>query len=497
MTPIPTIVQPELVAPAPVNQNTGTTARPTQGEGEANSPQPFASVLAHAQTGGKTGSSTANSATRLNSHSPQDGKEGDGADSSTEDLEGLLITGLPVSSLGTPSPSGLSVTLEKKNDQPIQTLSVRNLKGDYPTTFSSSHVSAENSQTALHPHSLVPASHSARQEPITGSQKAHLRNINPEAQKLIQKLNGDPGMAIPELSSSKNIVLEKTSAVLTGLPRDGSLPARIEDSLLEGRNSQARTNTGILSFDGVSRQSQAVLNSPGIRVIPANGIRPGGVEEQQIGRGVPRLNGSLENSLTLKSEGEVAIARMDDSGSQDFGLDGEESQSKDSFLSQQRSLSPTSSGSPRMFSDSLGEVSGKEGVLGSRLTGGERLPLPPTLLPQRLQMDVTLADDARVQIEVAVQQRQVAAQVLTDQSALRSLVLQNEGQLVGQLAEAGLELKQFGAHNFDHSPFSHRETPDQSSGGAFPAADQEGVADSPIQERMSGLRTERGMHLVA
>ena len=66
-------------------------------------------------------------------------------------------------------------------------------------------------------------------------------------------------------------------------------------------------------------------------------------------------------------------------------------------------------------------------------------------VPQRLQMDVILADATKLQIEVAVQQRQVSAHLLLDQMALRNLVLQNQPQLDTQMATAGLDLKEFGA----------------------------------------------------
>lgn len=74
--------------------------------------------------------------------------------------------------------------------------------------------------------------------------------------------------------------------------------------------------------------------------------------------------------------------------------------------------------------------------------------------PQRLQLDVTLPDTTRLQIEVAVQQRQVSANMLLDQAALRNLVMQHQPQLDAQLAANGLELKELWAEVRDDQAFA-------------------------------------------
>ncbi|MCH7614137.1 MAG: hypothetical protein IH978_00110 [Nitrospinae bacterium] len=67
------------------------------------------------------------------------------------------------------------------------------------------------------------------------------------------------------------------------------------------------------------------------------------------------------------------------------------------------------------------------------------------LSPQRLQLEIMLADQAKVQVDVLVKHQQVSAQLMTDQLMLRNLLLQHQPQLDAQLSSVGLELKQFGA----------------------------------------------------
>ena len=127
----------------------------------------------------------------------------------------------------------------------------------------------------------------------------------------------------------------------------------------------------------------------------------------------------------------------------------------------------------------------------------ERGPELPAPALQRLQMDVQLSDNQRVQIDVGVQNRQVYTGLVMDHSVLRNLAAQFVPQLENQLAEVDLELQEFSAevreereHDAEtlfHDRQSHesRESTDRSHG-----------------ERRSTLDAlhrseERGLHLVA
>jgi len=131
-----------------------------------------------------------------------------------------------------------------------------------------------------------------------------------------------------------------------------------------------------------------------------------------------------------------------------------QSQEGEQFFSHGRSTGFHSQAIPIGVPDSpnnsfMGELQGTMRPQGI----GERPPMLTPTPPQRLQLDVTLADHTRVQIDVTVQQRQVSATLIMDQVALRNLAIHNEPQLSAQLSSVDLELKQFGAEVSDQSAF--------------------------------------------
>ncbi len=73
---------------------------------------------------------------------------------------------------------------------------------------------------------------------------------------------------------------------------------------------------------------------------------------------------------------------------------------------------------------------------------GAELPAPAL---QRLQMDVQLSENHRVQIDVGVQSKQVYAGLVMDHAVLRNLAAQFVPQLENQLARVDLELQEFSA----------------------------------------------------
>ncbi len=101
------------------------------------------------------------------------------------------------------------------------------------------------------------------------------------------------------------------------------------------------------------------------------------------------------------------------------------------------------------------------------------------LSTQRMQMEVMLSDESKVQLEVSVKHQQVTAQLLTDQIMLRNLALQNEPQLDAQLSSAGLELKQFGAEVSEQGVFGQHLS-DSSSANSFRGGGQEGSSESEL-----------------
>ena len=119
------------------------------------------------------------------------------------------------------------------------------------------------------------------------------------------------------------------------------------------------------------------------------------------------------------------------------------------------------------------------------------------LSPQRLQMEVMLADETKVQVDVLVKQQQVSAQLMTDQLMLRNLALQQEPQLDAQLSSVGLELKQFGAEVSEEGVFgqylsdSSARTPNGSETEEIPILQEDAVLAG------TGVGSEGSFHFVA
>ncbi len=123
------------------------------------------------------------------------------------------------------------------------------------------------------------------------------------------------------------------------------------------------------------------------------------------------------------------------------------------------------------------------------------------LSPQRLQMDVMLADEAKVQVDVLVKHQQVSAQLMTDQLMLRNLLLQHAPQLDAQLDSVGLELKQFGAEVSEQGLFgqhlsdsSDRHSTENSNGSEVD--DASGLQASDVLV-VAGVEADGRFHFVA
>ncbi len=121
----------------------------------------------------------------------------------------------------------------------------------------------------------------------------------------------------------------------------------------------------------------------------------------------------------------------------------------------------------------------------------------PTQALQRLQMDVQVSESNRVQIDVGVQQRQVYAGLVMDQSLLRNLALQSVPELENQLAQADLELQEFSAEvreqdsQGNQPSFSRMESPEGSGNGTRTSR------EPGPQLMLEEGNAEPGLHFVA
>ncbi len=132
-------------------------------------------------------------------------------------------------------------------------------------------------------------------------------------------------------------------------------------------------------------------------------------------------------------------------------------------------------------------------------SGEERFPEMPGATLQRLQMDVQLSENSRVQVEVGVQQRQVYAGMIMDQAALKNLAVQFVPQLENQLTQVNLELQEFSAEVRDQresgkNEGSHGPEDLAYSGGKTGNAEQE--PSDPKSNTVPELN-ETGLHFVA
>ncbi len=124
-------------------------------------------------------------------------------------------------------------------------------------------------------------------------------------------------------------------------------------------------------------------------------------------------------------------------------------------------------------------------------------PEIPAPALQRLQMDVQLSENQRVQIDVGVQNRLVTAGLIVDHSLLRTLANQFVPQLEQQLSQVNLELQEFSAEI--------REEPDQQTSMQFDESKfhkakktgQLSEHERPSTHMPLVPQGEQGLHLVA
>ncbi len=211
----------------------------------------------------------------------------------------------------------------------------------------------------------------------------------------------------------------------------------------------------------------------------------------QIMTRLPGFLGATQVGMPLDFQGSGTLSPGGfgaDGSRQDQFRMGQQGQSQEGeqFFSHGRSTGSQSPAIPIGVPDSphnsfMGELQGTMRPHGT----GERPPVLTPTPPQPLQLDVTLADHTRVQIDVTVQQRQVSANLMMDQAALRNLAIHNEPQLNAQLSSVDLELKQFGAEVSDQSAFRGGNSDE---GDPEPQAIPRETTGQPEREEISEVR---------
>jgi hypothetical protein len=125
---------------------------------------------------------------------------------------------------------------------------------------------------------------------------------------------------------------------------------------------------------------------------------------------------------------------------------------------------------------------------------GQEFPAP---VFQRLQMDVQLSENQRVQVDVGVHNRQVYTGLVMDHSVLRNLANQFVPQLENQLAEVDLELQEFSAEvREEREPEAGRLFDDSRSHKAQESG-QRAQGELLSTQNPVGRQEEPGLHFVA
>ena len=113
-----------------------------------------------------------------------------------------------------------------------------------------------------------------------------------------------------------------------------------------------------------------------------------------------------------------------------------------------------------------------------------------------LQIDVQLSEHSRVQVDVAVQQRQVYAALLMDQPILRNLALQHAPQLEGQLHQIGMDLEDLDVE-VEHQSQAQDESFEHNARGPRPIGKMEqDVKDGGKAGTDMESGREQGVHVV-
>ncbi len=124
----------------------------------------------------------------------------------------------------------------------------------------------------------------------------------------------------------------------------------------------------------------------------------------------------------------------------------------------------------------------------------QEFPVPAL---QRLQMDVQLTENQRVQIDVGVQHRQVYAGLIVDHSVLRNLANQFVPQLENQLNQVDLELQEFSTEVRDEREQQTHQMFDKSQDQTTERSGRGSRSEVVLTQNPLGLSEEASLHFVA
>jgi hypothetical protein len=125
---------------------------------------------------------------------------------------------------------------------------------------------------------------------------------------------------------------------------------------------------------------------------------------------------------------------------------------------------------------------------------GQEFPAPAL---QRLQMDVQLSENQRVQVDVGVHNRQVYTGLVMDHSVLRNLANQFVPQLENQLAEVDLELQEFSAEVREEREQEENRLFDDSRSHNAQESGRPAQGELLSTQNPVGRQEEPGLHFVA
>jgi len=187
-----------------------------------------------------------------------------------------------------------------------------------------------------------------------------------------------------------------------------------------------------------------------------------------------------------------------ETGGSSLGSDQRSGQENGSVFANKQQASGQGLGGFSFHSESVNEFRGSDTLSAARTDMlADRTRTMNMLSSQRMQLEVMLSDESKVQVEVSVKQQLVSAHLLTDQMMLRNLAIQQEPQLTTQLSSVGLELKQFGAEVGEQGLFGQHLSDSSSrnslGGGGHEASESQG----PEVLLSAGVEADGRLHYVA
>lgn len=327
------------------------------------------------------------------------------------------------------------------------------------------------------------------------------------------------GASLPVSTGSANAVLQNEVDVVVAQNTPQALKSTngqklqpvLQPNVNEQPIPQPLTREPLVSVTPGPRQAE-----PSVPLSFGNSVLPQGqpiVDPVKLAKLSPAISQNIQSSLPVSS-GTSTVTVVDGTANTHLSVVGEEGHAEtggSSLGSDQRTGQENGSAfgnkqqtaghglSGFSFStESVNEFRSNETSLAGRTDMlADRTRTMNMLSSQRMQMEVMLSDESKVQVEVSVKQQQVTAQLLTDQMMLRNLMIQHEPQLDAQLTSVGLELKQFGAEVSEQGLFGQHLT-DSSSQNASSGSGHESSHELESEVLMSAdVEADGRLHFVA